>query len=109
MFLSFAYGMMMEEAGFHWYYSLFASLTVYTGTFQFVLITFLSSGASILTIALTALLMNSRQIFYSLSYVDRLKNTGKKKIYFIQSLTDETKKHLNNSFSQRKLRKIYPL
>lgn len=35
MFLSFAYGMMMEEAGFHWYYSLFSSLTVYTGAFQF--------------------------------------------------------------------------
>ena len=90
MFLSFAYGMMMEEAGFHWYYSLFASLTVYTGAFQFVLITFLSSGASIVTIALTALLMNSRQIFYSLSYVDRFKNAGKKKIYLIQSMTDET-------------------
>ena len=55
VFVSMAYGIMMEEAGFHWYYSLLISLTVYTGAFQFVLITFLSSGASILTIALTAL------------------------------------------------------
>ena len=44
IFVSMAYGMMMENAGFAWYYSLLTSLTVYTGAFQFVLITFLSSG-----------------------------------------------------------------
>lgn len=55
IFVSMAYGMMMENAGFAWYYSLLTSLTVYTGAFQFVLITFLSSGASIVTIAVTAL------------------------------------------------------
>ena len=42
IFVSMAYGMMMENAGFAWYYSLLTSLTVYTGAFQFVLITFLS-------------------------------------------------------------------
>ena len=46
--------------------SLLVSLTVYTGAFQFVLITFLSSGASVITVALTALLMNSRQSFTAL-------------------------------------------
>lgn len=40
LFVSMAYGMMMEEAGFPWYYSLAISLTVYTGAFQFILITF---------------------------------------------------------------------
>ena len=64
IFVSMAYGIMMEDAGFKWYYSLLVSLTVYTGAFQFVLITFLSSGASIVTIAVTALLMNSRRSFY---------------------------------------------
>lgn len=34
LFVSMAYGIMMEEAGFHWYYSLLVSLTVYTGAFQ---------------------------------------------------------------------------
>ena len=41
IFVSMAYGIMMEDAGFKWYYSLLVSLTVYTGAFQFVLITFL--------------------------------------------------------------------
>lgn len=64
-----AYGILMEEAGFGWYDSLLVSFTVYTGAFQFMLITFLSSGASLLTVALTALLMNSHQTFYSLTFL----------------------------------------
>lgn len=90
LFVSMAYGIMMEEAGFDWYYSLLISLTVYTGAFQFLLITFLSSGASVLTIALTAFLMNSRQTFYSLTFVDVFRHMGKKMIYMIHTMTDET-------------------
>jgi 4-azaleucine resistance transporter AzlC len=90
LFVSMAYGIMMEEAGFHWYYSLLASLTIYTGAFQFVLITFLSSGASCLTIAVTAFLMNSRQTFYSLTFVEEFQRMGKRLPYMIHTMTDET-------------------
>ena len=90
LFLGTAYGIMMEEAGFGWYYSLLASVTVYTGAFQFVLITFLSSGASILTVAATAFLMNSRQTFYSLTFVDEFSKMGKKLPYMIYTMSDET-------------------
>ena len=85
-----AYGMMMASAGFPWYDSLLVSLTVYTGAFQFVLITFLSSGASLITIALTALLMNSRQSFYSLTFLKEFKQMGRQKLYMIHTMTDET-------------------
>lgn len=40
IFVSMAYGIMMENAGFGWYYSLFVSLNVYIGAFQFVLIVY---------------------------------------------------------------------
>ena len=90
IFVSMAYGIMMENAGFAWYYSLLISLTVYTGAFQFVLIAFLASGASILTIALTAFLMNSRQTFYSLSFIEDFNRMGKRKNYMIRTMTDET-------------------
>lgn len=89
-FLGAAYGIMMEETGFPWYVALLLSMTVYTGAFQFVLITFLSTGASLLTIAITALLMNSRQSFYSLTFLNDFKRMGKRKLYMIHSLTDET-------------------
>ena len=72
------------EAGFGWGWSLLTSLTVYTGAFQFVLVTFLSSGASFLTIALTALFMNSRQFFYGITFVEDFKQmdagAGKNKL-----------------------------
>lgn len=90
VFVSMAYGMMMASAGFPWYDSLLVSLTVYTGAFQFVLITFLSSGASLITIALIALLMNSRQSFYSLTFLKEFKQMGRRKLYMIHTMTDET-------------------
>lgn len=90
VFVSMAYGMMMQQAGFSWIYSLLVSMTVYTGAFQFVLITFLSSGASFLTIALTALFMNSRQSFYSLTFLKDFQKMGKRKWYMIHTMTDET-------------------
>lgn len=90
VFVSMAYGMMMASAGFPWYDSLLVSLTVYTGAFQFVLITFLSSGTSLITIALTALLMNSRQSFYSITFLKEFKQMGRHKLYMIHTMTDET-------------------
>ena len=90
IFVSMAYGITMEEHGLAWYYSLLISATVYTGAFQFVLITFLSSGASILTIAVTAFLMNSRQTFYSLTFLKDFQKMGRRKLYMIHTMTDET-------------------
>ena len=90
LFLGMAYGILMQEHGFHWAQSLLVSAVVYTGAFQFVLITFLSSGASILTIAVTALFMNSRQSFYSLTFLGDFKQMGKREVYMIHSMTDET-------------------
>lgn len=89
-FIGTAYGMLMENAGFEWYYSLLASAAVYTGAFQFLLITFLSSGASVVTIALAALLMNSRHTFYSISFIDEFRKMGKRKLFMIRTMTDET-------------------
>ncbi len=91
VFVAFSYGLLMAEAGFAWHTSLFVSLTVYTGAFQFVLITFLSSGAGILTVAITALLLNSRQSFYSLTQLSDFRAySGWKRLYMIHTMTDET-------------------
>ena len=46
-------------------------------------------GTSLLTIGVTALLMNSRQLFYSLSFIDVF-NKMKQKWYMIFTMTDET-------------------
>ena len=90
IFVGMAYGIMMENAGFAWYYSLLASFGVYTGAFQFVLITLMSSGASMVTIALTALLMSSRQTFYSITFLKDFKSMRKRMPYMVLTMSDET-------------------
>ena len=91
VFIAMAFSIMMKEAGFKWFHSLLASVTVYTGAFQFVLVSFLSSGASLVTVILTALLMNSRETFYSISFLNEF-NEYKfpKRLYMMCTLTDET-------------------
>jgi len=89
-FVGMAYGMMMAEAGQKWYVALLISLAVYTGAFQFVLISFLAGGVGLGVIALTALLMNGRQLFYSITFLDDFSRMGARKLFMIHSMTDET-------------------
>lgn len=90
LFVGMAYGIMMQEAGFDWFWSALTSVAVYTGAFQFVLVTFLSGGASLITIGITALFMNSRQFFYGLTFVEDFRKMGKRFPYMVNTLTDET-------------------
>lgn len=90
VFLGIAFGILMQQAGFPVWISLLISLAVYAGSLQFVLVTLLSSGASVWLTAAMTLLINSRHIFYGLSFVERFKAMGKKRFYMIFSLTDET-------------------
>ena len=90
LFLSMAFGIMMNQAGFPFYWAYLVSLTVYTGAFQFVIVSFLSAGAGIATIALTALAMNCRHMFYGVTFLKEFKSMGKRYPYMIFSLTDET-------------------
>ena len=90
LFLSMAFGIMMNQAGFPFYWAYLVSLTVYTGAFQFVIVSFLSAGAGIATIAFTALAMNCRHMFYGVTFLKEFKSMGKCYPYMIFSLTDET-------------------
>lgn len=90
LFISMAYGILLAQAHFDFRWAWLSSGVVYSGAFQFVLVTFLSSGASLLTVALTALFLNSRHVFYGLSLVDRFRKMGKRYPYMIFTLTDET-------------------
>ena len=85
-----AYGMLMAENGYPWYVALLASVIVYTGAFQFVLVSLLAGGASLGLVAVTALLMNSRQTFYSLSFVSDFRAMGRRMPYMVYTMTDES-------------------
>lgn len=90
LFLGIAFGLLLQKSGFNYLWALMISTFVYAGSMQFVLISFLNSDISLLSVALITLSINSRHIFYGLSFIDRFKQMGKAYPYMIFSLTDET-------------------
>ena len=88
--LAIGFGILMKEAGYGLFWSFLMSFTVYAGSMQFVAVSLLSSGASLISAALTTLMVNARHLFYGVSMIDKYKNAGKKKPYLIFALTDET-------------------
>ena len=90
LFLGTAFGILLSQAGFGVVWAFAISFFVYAGSMQFVLVPLLASGAGLLTVAVTTLFVNSRHIFYGLSFIEEFKRMGKKYFYMIFSLTDET-------------------
>ncbi len=90
LFLGFAFGATMTQAGFGPLWVLSASSLVYAGSLQFVMVPFLASGISLAAVALTALMINARHLFYGLSCIGRFNRMGRARPYMIFSLTDET-------------------
>ncbi len=88
--LGIAFGILLRTAGYGLFWALGMSIFIFAGSLQFVGIGLLTSGASLLSVALTALLVNARHLFYGLSMIDRYKDMGAMKPYVIFSLTDET-------------------
>ena len=90
VFLGFGFGILMQQQGFSWLWAGAMSLFIYAGSMQYVAVSLLTSGAGLLTAALTTFVVNARHLFYGISMVDTYKNAGAKKPYLIFALTDET-------------------
>lgn len=88
--LGVAFGLMLQNAGYHFIWAFICSLCIYAGSMQFVLVTLLTGGVSLIYAAVMTLFINGRQIFYGLSLIDKFKSMGRVYPYMIFSLTDET-------------------
>ena len=84
------YGILMHAKGYGFLWSVGMSVFVYAGSMQFVAAELLSSGAGLLTAAVTTALVNARHLFYGISMLEHYADTGRKKPYLIFALTDET-------------------
>lgn len=84
------FSILMSANGFSFIHSFFMSTFIYAGSLQYLGINLLSSGASIISIALSTFLVNARHLLYGVSMFSKYKNTGKRKPYLIFALTDET-------------------
>ena len=90
IFLGIAFGLLLQNAGYSFVWAFLASVVIYAGSMQFVLVSLLTAGAGLLYTAVMTLFINGRHIFYGLSFVEKYKKMGKAYPYMVFSLTDET-------------------
>ena len=90
LFLGIGFGIMIQQAGYGVLWAALCSVLIYAGSGQYLLVGLLSEGAALSTVASLTFLLNSRHIFYGLSFIEKFREFGKKGIYLIFSLTDET-------------------
>ncbi|MDO7252983.1 AzlC family ABC transporter permease [Helicobacter cappadocius] len=90
LLMGFAFGVLLDKSGYDFVWAFFMSVFIYAGAMQFVAIGLLASGIGIWSVVVLSAMVNARQIFYSISMLDRFSKMGKKLPYMIHSLTDET-------------------
>ena len=90
MVLGMGFGILLKINGYGVLWVLAMSIFVYAGSMQYVGISLITGGASIISTALTTLMVNARHLFYGISMIQRYKGAGLKKLYLMFALTDET-------------------
>ena len=90
LFLGTAYGIYMKTSGFPWFYPMLTSLSIFAGAMEFVTVNVLLGGFNPLSALMLTLMVNARHLFYGIAMLERYRDVGRKKLYMIFGLTDET-------------------
>ncbi|MDY2735675.1 AzlC family ABC transporter permease [Intestinibacter sp.] len=90
LFIGLAYGVYMNAKGFNYIYCTLMSIIVCAGALQFVGVELLVSAFNPVYAFIMSVMINARHIFYSISMLDKYKDTGLKKPIMIFALCDET-------------------
>ena len=90
LFTGLAYGVYMNAKGFNYIYCTLMSIIVCAGALQFVGVEFLVSAFNPVYAFIMSVMINARHLFYSISMLDKYKDTGLKKPIMIFALCDET-------------------
>lgn len=88
--LGMGFGILLKSKGYGVLWAFSMSTVIYAGSMQYLAIDLITSGAGLITTALTTLMVNARHLFYGISMVDKYKNAGRGKPYLIYALSDET-------------------
>lgn len=84
------FGFLFVQAGAYWWQAMLASILVYAGASQYMMIPMLVAGMPMGPIAVATLVVNLRHVFYGLSLLDRFPAKGWLRWYMAFGLTDET-------------------
>jgi 4-azaleucine resistance transporter AzlC len=88
--LGMVFGFLFVQAGAPWWLAVFASIFVFAGAAQFMMVPMLAAGLPVASIALATLVVNLRHVFYGLSLLDKLPVKPWARWYLVFALTDET-------------------
>ena len=89
-FLGITYGVYMHVSGFSFVYPMLMSMTIFTGSMEFVTANMLLGGFHPLQAFVMAILIGARHLFYSISMLDKFRGMGWKKFFLIYGMCDET-------------------
>lgn len=85
-----SYGFLMRSVGFSFLLPVVMSVTVFAGAMQFAAVNVLLAPFEPLHALILTLAVNARHLFYGVSMLEKYRNTGKKKLYLIYGMSDET-------------------
>ena len=84
------FGFLFVQAGGEGWLAVLASVLVYAGAAQYMMIPMLAAGSPVTAIALATFIVNLRHVFYGLSLLDKLPQGKWLRSYCVFGLTDET-------------------
>lgn len=88
--LGMVFGFLFVQAGASWWLAGAASVLVFAGAAQFMMVPMLAGGLPLASIALATLVVNLRHVFYGLSLLNKLPHQAWARWYLVFALTDET-------------------
>ncbi|HKU11246.1 AzlC family ABC transporter permease [Sinomonas sp.] len=87
--LGVGFGVLVTGHGFPWWFAPVMSASMFAGSVEFILVGMLAAGAPLAAVALTTFLVNSRHLFYGLSFPLHLVRGRMRKAYSVFALCDE--------------------
>ncbi|WP_421118517.1 AzlC family ABC transporter permease [Aquihabitans daechungensis] len=99
--LGLALGALVVHAGLDWWWATVFSSIVYAGSLEFLLVGMAVAGVPLAQVALSTLLVNSRHVFYALSFPLHNVDSKLAKAYATFALTDEAYAVTTSPHAQR--------
>lgn len=96
IFVGLASGILLIKAGYSPIWAFLSASLIYAGSMQIVMVALMTSNTPLYMIAITALFINGRHIFYGISFINEFRNIGRqsksywKYPYMALTMTDET-------------------
>ncbi len=88
--LGMVFGFLFVQAGATAWLAVLASIVVYAGAAQYMMIPMIAAGLPVSSIALATLIINLRHMFYGLSLLGKFPQSKLPRWYMVFALTDET-------------------